>query len=115
MLLFALLYFIQEVYVKCTPQCTDNLIIRTITDEATGAVKSVSVLGFSLKKVTGLLQNIKSNGLTNTLFYTPTIDTAAIEDYNNAILAGTSAEKALATAKKSTNQATNALIESANG
>ncbi len=93
------------------------MIFKTITDDITGANKSIGLFGLSLKDVSEKLYDIQTRGLKDTLFNTPTIefDEKAIALYNQKIEDGASAQNALATASKNTNSATIALMESANG
>lgn len=93
------------------------MILRTITDESTGAIKSIGLFGKSLNEIKGILNSFKQNGVISTLLNTPliNIDTQAIDNYNNAIRSGMGAEQALAIARKTTNAETVALIESSNG
>ncbi|MBD5466690.1 MAG: hypothetical protein HDR21_00885 [Lachnospiraceae bacterium] len=115
------------------------MIFKTITDDITGANTSITLLGSSLNDFKGIINSFKQNGIRNTfvnafnqskivnafkqkgigntLFHTPLIhiDTAAIDRYNNAINSCVPFEKALAQARKTTNAATLALIESSDG
>lgn len=58
---------------------------------------------------------MKSNGFINSIFHVGTIDVSKINQYNNAIENGISAEKAREQAIVGTNKATVNLITSANG
>ena len=93
------------------------MILRTITDDITGANKSIGLFGKSLNDFKGILNSFKQNGFVNSLLNTPliNIDTDAIDIYNNAIRAGKTFEDALATARRTTNAETIALIESSHG
>lgn len=91
------------------------MIFRPITDEITGVTRSIGVLGLSLKDTRNIMQKIKSQGLINILFNNSSIDEAAIDRYNQKILAGTPVQEALASASRGTNKATIALMESADG
>lgn len=93
------------------------MIFRTITDDITGANKSIGLFGKSLNDIKGIINSFKQNGFVNTLLNTPliNIDTDAIDAYNNAIKTGTSYEQALAIARRTTNAETIALIESSHG
>lgn len=95
----------------------NSKIFRTITNEITGANKSISLFGLSLKSVSDKLYEIQTRGFRNVLFNTPsvTFDERAINNYNDAIQRGFTAQKALAAASKDTDQATIALMQSANG
>ena len=93
------------------------MIFRTITDDITGANKSIGLFGKSLNDFKGILNSFKQNGFFNTLLNTPliNIDTTAIDNYNNAIRSSIPFEKALAIARRTTNAETIALIESSHG
>lgn len=93
------------------------MIFRTITDDITGANKSIGLFGKSLNDFKGMLNSFKQNGFFNTLLNTPliNIDTTAIDNYNNAIRSSIPFEKALAIARRTTNAETIALIESSHG
>ncbi len=93
------------------------MIFRTITDDITGANKSIGLFGKSLDNVKNIIYSFQANGVKNTLFNTPltNIDTKAIDRYNAAIQASVPFEKALDTARRTTNAETVALIESTNG
>lgn len=93
------------------------MIFRTITDDITGANRSISLLGLSLKNVRDIVNNIPSRGLGNALFHTPetNFDENAIAKYNKRIAAGIPAHKALAEASRNTNRETIALMESFHG
>lgn len=92
-----------------------STIFRTITDESTGAVKSIGLFGRSITDLKNSLASIKTNGVLNTIFNTSTIDNAKVIQYNNAINNGVDAQEALAQASVGTNKATINLIKSANG
>lgn len=93
------------------------MIFRTITDDITGANKSIGLFGKSLNDLKGIINSFKQNGFVNTLLNTPliNIDIKAIEDYNAAIKSSIPYEQALATARRTTNAETFALIESYHG
>lgn len=98
------------------------MIFRTITNESTGATKSIGLLGKSLTDLKNTFSSIKSNGIINTIFNTSTIDKNAIKDYNIAIMQATSSGATLAekqqimkTAMEGTNRATAQLIGTTNG
>lgn len=92
-----------------------STIFRTITDESTGAVKSIGLFGKSITDLRNSLNSIRKNGVLNTIFNTSTIDAKKVIEYNNAIANGTDAQEALAQASVGTNKATINLIKSANG
>ena len=93
------------------------MIFRTITDEVTGANKSIGLFGKTLNDFKGIINSFKQNGIVSTLLNTPliNIDINAINRYNDAIKANIPFEQALATAKRTTNAETIALIESSHG
>lgn len=91
------------------------MIFRTITNDITGANKSIGLFGLSLKDISNRLYDIQTKGFKNTFFNVPTIDIEAVEKYNQKILAGISAQDALSTASLGTNKATINLMRSVNG
>lgn len=91
------------------------MIFQTITNESTGAIKSIGLFGKSLTQLRVILSTIKSNGIISTIFKMPSIDKLAITKYNNEISKGTSAQNALALASIGTNKSTIAFMKSANG
>ena len=93
-----------------------SMIFRTITDDSTGATKSIGLFGKPLSKLKGILNSFKQNGVISTL-NTPSIniDVHAIDRYNDTIRTGIPYEQALAEARRTTNAETIALIESFNG
>ena len=98
------------------------MIFRTITDESTGATKSIGLLGKSISELKSTISSIKVKGIINTFFNTSTIDENVVVDYNNAIKEATSngatmAEKQqiMKSAMEVTNKATAQLIGSTNG
>ena len=93
------------------------MIFRTITSDITGANKSIGLFGLSLKGISNKLYEMQTRGFKNVLFNTPsvTFDEKAIKNYNKAIEQGIPVQNALASASKDTNQATIALMQSANG
>lgn len=95
----------------------NSMIFRTITDDITGANKSIGLFGKSLNDVKGIINSFKQNGFVSTLLNTPliNIDITAINRYNAAIRAGKTYEDALALARRTTNAETLALIESSHG
>ncbi len=92
-----------------------STIFRTITDESTGAVRSIGLFGRSITDLKASLASIKTNGFFNTIFNTSTIDVSKVAAYNAAIANETGAQEALAQASVGTNKATINLIKSANG
>lgn len=93
------------------------MIFRTITDDITGANKSIGLFGKSLDNIKNIIYSFQTKGVKNTLFHTPlaNIDTKAIDKYNKAIQNSIPFEKALDNARKTTNAETVTLIESTNG
>lgn len=92
-------------------------IFKTITNDITGANKSVGLFGLSLKSINELLYNIQANGLKNSILNIPIskIDIDAINKYNILLERNFEAQKALEIASRNTNNETIALMESANG
>ncbi len=98
------------------------MIFRTITDESTGATKSIGLFGKSLSELKNCISSIKSQGLINTIFNSSTINEDAIVRYNNAIIEATAngatmAEKQqiMKFAMEDTNKATAQLIGNTKG
>lgn len=93
------------------------MIFRTITDDVTGANKSIGLFGKTLNGIKGIINSFKQNGIVNTFLNTPliNIDITAINRYNEAIRAEKTYEDALALARRTTNAETIALIESSHG
>ena len=98
------------------------MIFKTITDESTGAIRSIGLFGKSINELKTNISSIKANGIINTLFSTPIIDVTAINRYNNeierAIVNGaTMAEKQkiMKSAMEGTNKSTAQLIATTNG
>lgn len=98
------------------------MIFRTITNESTGAIKSIGLFGKTIDEIRKSLSSVKTNGLFNSLFNISTIDEVAIANYNReiekAIVNGaTMAEKQqiMKTAMEGTNKATAQLIGSTKG
>lgn len=98
------------------------MIFRTITDESTGAIKSIGLFGKTINDLQRQIANIKSNGLFNTIFNVSSIDSKAVTNYNLAIReaianGATMAEKQqiMRSAMEGTNRATAQLIGTTNG
>lgn len=93
------------------------MIFRTITDDISGAIKSIGLFGLSLQNVRNIVNNIPTKGLKDALFSTPTIDLdkRTIKLYNQNIERCIPTQEALAIASRNTNKETIALIKSANG
>lgn len=98
------------------------MIFKTITNESTGAIKSIGLFGKTTDELKNSLSIVKTNGLFNTLFNTPTIDESAVNDYNKAIEKATANDATMAekqqimkTAMEGTNKATAQLIGSTKG
>ena len=91
------------------------MIFKTITDDVTGANKSIGLFGLSLQNIQNKLQEIQTVGFKNAIFNSSTIDKNAITTYNNEIAKGATAQEALTTASKGTNKATISLMQSAKG
>lgn len=91
------------------------MIFRTITNEATGAAKSIGLFGKSASDMRSIISSIKTNGIADTFFKTPTIDKDAVFTYNRTLRNTKSAQKALAKASKRTNEDTIKFMRAANG
>lgn len=93
------------------------MIFRTITDDITGVNKSIGLFGKTSNDFRGIINSFKQNGFVSTLLNTPliNIDTDAINRYNTAIRTNIPFEDALATARRTTNAETIALIKSSHG
>lgn len=94
------------------------MIFRTITDESTGAVKSIGLFGKTLNELKSSFANIKSNGL----FKTSSIDNEAIDAYNKIIteaiknnVSMADKQQIMKTAMEGTNKETARLISSTKG
>ena len=59
----------------------NSTIFRTITDEVTGANKSIGLFGKSFTELKGILSSVKTNGLFKTSIISDT-DIQCIKDYN---------------------------------
>lgn len=111
-------------YAKCisTIHLKYSTIFRTITDESTGATKSIGLLGKSFSDLKKTISSIKVKGVINSIFNTSTIDRKAVIDYNNAIEKATASgatmaekQKIMKSAMEDTNKATAQLIGSTKG
>ena len=98
------------------------MILRTIQDQSTGAIKSIGLFGKSISDLKNSISFIMSNGILNTIFNTSTIDDDAVRKYNEeiekAITNGaTMAEKQkiMKSAMEGTNKATAQLIGTTKG
>ncbi len=98
------------------------MIFRTITNESTGATKSIGLFGKSLCELKEIISTIKLQGLINTIFNKSSINEDAIIRYNNAIIeatvnGATLAEKQqiMQSSMENTNKATAQLIGSTKG
>ena len=98
------------------------MIFRTITDESTGATKSIGLFGKSLSELKTIFSSIKSNGIINTFFNTPTINKNSVFEYNEEIEKAIARNASMAekqqimkTAMEGTNKATAQLIGSTKG
>lgn len=70
---------ISTIHKKCSK------IFRIITDESTGATKSIGLFGKSLSELKTAIASFKSQGLTNFIFNHSTIDETVISNYNAEI------------------------------
>ena len=92
----------------------NSAIFRTITDEVTGANKSIGLFGKSLTELKGILSSVKTNGLFKTSIISDT-DIQCIKDYNTLIEGGTPHLEAMEQATKGASSATAQMIKNANG
>ena len=90
-------------------------MFKTITDDITGAYKSIGLFGLSLTDARSKLSSIKAEGFIDSIFNTSSIDKEVIDNYNAKINNGLSAQTALAQASQGANEATIQLMKSANG
>ena len=91
-----------------------STIFRTITDEVTGANKSIGLFGKSFTELKGILSSVKTNGLFKTSIISDT-DIQCIKDYNTLIESGTPHLEAMEQAAKGASSATAQMIKNANG
>ena len=92
----------------------NSAIFRTITDEVTGANKSIGLFGKSLTELKGILSSVKTNGLFKTSIISDT-DIQCIKDYNTLIEGGTPHLEAMEQATKGASSSTAQMIKNANG
>ena len=98
------------------------MIFKTITDESTGAIKSIGLFGKTINGLKQSLSNVKINGLLTTVFNTSSIDVAVITKYNEEIIKATASgatmvekQQIMKIAMDGTNQSTAQLIATTNG
>ena len=91
-------------------------------NESTGAISSISFLGKSLSELKAITSSIKTKGIRDTFFNTPTINTTSVFKYNQAIKEATANGASLAEkhqimklSMENTNKATAQLIGTTNG
>ena len=99
-----------------------NSGFKTITDESTGAIKSIGLFGKTINGLKQSLSNVKINGLLTTVFNTSSIDVAVITKYNEEIIKATASgatmvekQQIMKIAMDGTNQSTAQLIATTNG
>lgn len=92
----------------------NSTIFRTITDEVTGANKSIGLFGKSFTELKGILSSVKTNGLFKTSIISDT-DIQCIKDYNTLIESGTPHLEAMEQATIGASSATAQMIKNANG
>ena len=92
----------------------NSTIFRTITDEVTGANKSIGLFGKSFTELKGILSSVKTNGLFKTSIISDT-DIQCIKDYNTLIESRTPHLEAMEQATKGASSATAQMIKNANG
>lgn len=90
------------------------MIFTTITDEVTGANKSIGLFGKSLTELKGILSSVKTNGLFKTSIVSQT-DLNCITKYNNLIKDGATHQYAMEQATRGASSATAQMIKNANG
>ena len=89
-------------------------IFRTITDEVTGATKSIGLFGKSSAELKNVLNSIKTNGIFKTSTLSES-DIKIIEKYNDLINTGVTDQVKLEQATKGASSATAQMIKNANG
>ena len=92
----------------------NSTIFRTITDEATGATKSIGLFGKSYTELKNIVSSVKTNGLFKTNIVSET-DLNCIIKYNTLIKGGTSHLEAIKQATVGASTATAQMIKNANG
>ena len=92
----------------------NSTIFRTITDEVTGANKSIGLFGKSFTELKNILNSVRTNGLSKTNLISDT-DIQCIKDYNFAITNGVPHLEAMEQATKGASSATTQMIKNANG
>ena len=92
----------------------NSTIFRTITDEVTGANKSIGLFGKSFTELKGILSSVKTNGLFKTSIVSQT-DLNCITKYNNSIKDGATHQYAMEQATVGASSATAQMIKNANG
>lgn len=92
----------------------NSMIFRTITDEVTGANKSIRLFGKSVTELKGILSSVKTNGLFKTSIISDT-DIQCIKDYNTLIESGTPHLEAMEQSTKGASSTTAQMIKNANG
>ena len=92
----------------------NSTIFRTITDEVTGANKSIGLFGKSFTELKGILSSVKTNGLFKTSIVNQK-DLNCITKYNTLIEGGKTHLEAMEQATKGASNATAQMIKNANG
>ena len=92
----------------------NSTIFRTITDEVTGANKSIRLFGKSFAELKNIISSVKTNGLFNTSTISEA-DVECIKKYNNAIALNIPHQQAMEQATKGASDATAQMIKNANG
>lgn len=92
----------------------NSTIFRTITDEATGATKSIGLFGKSFTELKNILKSVKTNGLFKTSIVSEK-DIKCIKTYNNLIAKNVPYQQAMKKATKGASDATKQMIKNANG
>lgn len=92
----------------------NSTIFRTITDEVTGANKSIGLFGKSFTELKNIFSSVKTNGLLKTYIISDK-DRQCINDYNELINSGVKDQAKLEETTKGASAATAQMIKNANG
>lgn len=92
----------------------NSTIFKTITDEVSGANKSIRLFGKSFAELKNIISSVKTNGLFNTSTISEA-DVECIKKYNNAIALNIPHQQAMEQATKGASDATAQMIKNANG
>ena len=92
----------------------NSTIFRTITDEATGATKSIGLFGKSFAELKNIINSVKTNGLSKASVVSEK-DIKCIKTYNDLIARNVPHQQAMEQATKGASDATKQMIKNANG